>query len=50
MTGVPKITFFVKGQGIRWVGRVMRRQDSANLKALVDWSQTEYRPRRRLKK
>lgn len=37
MTEVPKITFSVKEQRIQWFVHMMRRPDSENIKATVEW-------------
>ncbi|VVC43813.1 HMG-I/HMG-Y, DNA-binding, conserved site [Cinara cedri] len=50
LTGVPRITNFVKTQRIKWFGHVMRRSNSDYLKAAIEWKPTGKRPRGRPKK
>ncbi|VVC31914.1 Reverse transcriptase domain [Cinara cedri] len=50
LTGVQRITNFVKTQRIKWFGHVMRRSNSDYLKAAVEWKPTGKRPRGRPKK
>lgn len=48
--GMPIITSYVKGQRNLWFGHKMRRLDSVNTKAAIEWSLSEKWPRGRIMK
>jgi len=50
LTGVLKITNFVKAHRTKWFGHVMKRSDSKYLKSAVEWKLIGMRPRGRPKK
>jgi len=50
ITKVPLITSYVKGQRIQWFGHIMRREETNEVRAAIEYKPTGRRPRGRPKK